>query len=73
MLHFANDGQAHFVENDPWVVNQVLLPNLALTNFEEDAVVHTTRVETYLQQARDRGGGYSCVVRQLSVADLGGQ
>ncbi|KAG0632070.1 hypothetical protein M758_1G301900 [Ceratodon purpureus] len=47
---------AHFVEMDPWVVAEVLDPNLAVTGFQSQAVVHTSPVETLLQQAAENGG-----------------
>ncbi|XP_031383490.1 uncharacterized protein LOC116197474 isoform X1 [Punica granatum] len=44
-------SQAHFVEMDPWVVSDVLRPNLEWTGFLEAAVIHTVRVEDFLQRA----------------------
>lgn len=44
------------MEMDPWVVAQVLDPNLSVTGFHGQAVVHTTRVEALLQQAIEHGG-----------------
>ncbi|KAF5837592.1 hypothetical protein DUNSADRAFT_4162 [Dunaliella salina] len=44
--------QAHFVELDPWVVRNVLGPNITTCGFNRQAVVHTTKAETFLQKAR---------------------
>lgn len=43
--------EAHFVEMDPWVVSEVLRPNLECTGFLDVSVIHTTRVENFLEQA----------------------
>ncbi|KAG6523975.1 hypothetical protein ZIOFF_013864 [Zingiber officinale] len=43
--------QAHFVEMDPWVVSKVLQPNLESTGFSDVSVIHTVRVERFLEQA----------------------
>jgi len=43
--------QAHFVEIDPWVVSEVLRPNLECTGFLDVSVIHTVRVESFLEQA----------------------
>ncbi|XP_010554019.1 PREDICTED: uncharacterized protein LOC104823923 [Tarenaya hassleriana] len=43
--------EAHFVEMDPWVVSNVLEPNLEHTGFLEHSVIHTTQVENFLKQA----------------------
>ncbi|TYJ28215.1 hypothetical protein E1A91_A07G243900v1 [Gossypium mustelinum] len=48
--------QAHFVEMDPWVVSNVLRPNLEWTGFLDASVIHPVRVETFLEQA-DRFAG----------------
>ncbi|KAL8172361.1 hypothetical protein V2J09_024165 [Rumex salicifolius] len=45
-------SQVHFVEMDPWVVSDVLQPNLEWTGFLEDSVIHTVRVEVFLQRAQ---------------------
>ncbi|CAH2045060.1 unnamed protein product [Thlaspi arvense] len=42
--------QAHFVEMDPWVVSNVLQPNLEHTGFVEASVIHTARVENFLER-----------------------
>ncbi|KAL6551525.1 hypothetical protein OROGR_007679 [Orobanche gracilis] len=44
-------SKVHFVEMDPWVVSDVLRPNLELTGFLDVSVIHTARVETFLQNA----------------------
>ncbi|XP_064945929.1 uncharacterized protein LOC135597210 isoform X2 [Musa acuminata AAA Group] len=43
--------QVHFVEMDPWVVSEVLQPNLEWTGFSNVSVIHTIRVERFLEQA----------------------
>jgi 16S rRNA (guanine(966)-N(2))-methyltransferase RsmD len=48
---------AHFVEMDPWVVAEVLDPNLAVTGFQSQAVVHISPVESLLEQAAEHGAG----------------
>ncbi|XP_023639147.1 uncharacterized protein LOC17884835 [Capsella rubella] len=42
---------AHFVEMDPWVVSNVLQPNLEHTGFVDASVIHTARVENFLERA----------------------
>ncbi|XP_042463823.1 putative rRNA methyltransferase YlbH [Zingiber officinale] len=44
-------SEAHFVEMDPWVVSKVLQPNLESTGFSDVSVIHTVRVERFLEQA----------------------
>jgi len=46
---------AHFVEMDPWVVAQVLDPNLSVTGFDGQTIVHTAQVEALLKQVAERG------------------
>lgn len=48
---------AYFVEMDPWVIDEVLNPNLAVTGFQDQAVVHTSPVETLLDQVAEHGAG----------------
>lgn len=48
--------EAHFVEMDPWVVSEVLRPNLECTRFLDVSVIHTTRVENFLEQAAESVG-----------------
>lgn len=58
-------AQAHFVEYDPWVIKQVLRPNVRTAGFLADAVVHQDRVEDFLQRARNApsfaGGAFDFV------------
>ncbi|VVB04324.1 unnamed protein product [Arabis nemorensis] len=44
-------SEAHFVEMDPWVVSNVLQPNLEHTGFVDASVIHTARVENFLERA----------------------
>ncbi|XP_019708744.2 uncharacterized protein [Elaeis guineensis] len=44
-------SEVHFVEMDPWVVSEVLQPNLEWTGFLDVSVIHTVRVESFLEQA----------------------
>ncbi|KAA8548034.1 hypothetical protein F0562_004705 [Nyssa sinensis] len=44
-------SEVHFVEMDPWVVSNVLRPNLEWTEFLDVSVIHTVRVESFLEQA----------------------
>lgn len=44
-------SEAHFVEMDPWVISDVLRPNLESTGFLEASTIHTARVETFLKDA----------------------
>ncbi|CAL9781669.1 unnamed protein product [Musa acuminata subsp. burmannicoides] len=44
-------SEVHFVEMDPWVVSEVLQPNLEWTGFSDVSVIHTIRVERFLEQA----------------------
>lgn len=44
-------SEVHFVEMDPWVVSDVLRPNLESTGFLEVSTIHTVRVESFLEQA----------------------
>ncbi|KAG5527372.1 hypothetical protein RHGRI_028306 [Rhododendron griersonianum] len=44
-------SEVHFVEMDPWVVSDVLRPNLEWTGFLDVSVIHTVRVETFLEGA----------------------
>lgn len=46
------------MEMDPWVVSDVLRPNLEWTGFSEAAVIHTVRVEDFLEQADQTVGKY---------------
>ncbi|KAF3444727.1 hypothetical protein FNV43_RR14420 [Rhamnella rubrinervis] len=44
-------SQVHFVEMDPWVVSDVLRPNLEWTGFLDLSVIHIVRVEKFLERA----------------------
>ncbi|XP_057492589.1 uncharacterized protein LOC130778141 isoform X1 [Actinidia eriantha] len=44
-------SKVHFVEMDPWVVSDVLRPNLEWTGFLDASVIHTVRVENFLERA----------------------
>ncbi|XP_019084232.1 PREDICTED: uncharacterized protein LOC109125901 [Camelina sativa] len=44
-------SEAHFVEMDPWVVSNVLQPNLEHTGFVDASVIHTAPVENFLERA----------------------
>ncbi|XP_028778640.1 uncharacterized protein LOC114735140 [Neltuma alba] len=44
-------SEVHFVEMDPWVVSDVLRPNLEWTEFLDASVIHTVRVENFLERA----------------------
>lgn len=43
---------------DPWVVSNVLQPNLESTDFLDVSVIHTVRVETFLENAERFLGDY---------------
>lgn len=45
-------SEVHFVEMDPWVVSNVLQPNLQWTGFLDVSVIHTVTVENFLTQAQ---------------------
>lgn len=44
-------SKVHFVEMDPWVVSDILRPNLEWTGFLDASVIHTVRVERFFEQA----------------------
>ncbi|XP_073057761.1 uncharacterized protein [Primulina eburnea] len=44
-------SEVHFVEMDPWVISNVLRPNLESTGFLDVSVIHTVRVETFFRNA----------------------
>lgn len=56
---------------DPWVVSNVLQPNLEHTGFVDASVIHTARVENFLERA-DKLVGMSSLedVKQLSISLL---
>lgn len=43
--------QVHFVEMDPWVITDVLRPNLEWTGFLDVSVIHAICVEKFLERA----------------------
>nr|CAB3493317.1 unnamed protein product [Digitaria exilis] len=49
---------AHFVEMDPWVISEVLKPNLECTGFLSVSHVHMLRVERFLANAEKSQGKY---------------
>lgn len=51
---------------DPWVVSNVLQPNLEHTGFVEASVIHTARVENFLERA-DKLLGMSCLGLALNM------
>ncbi|XP_050908889.1 uncharacterized protein LOC127122624 [Lathyrus oleraceus] len=52
-------SEVHFVEMDPWVVSDVLRPNLEVTRFVDDSVIHTVRVEKFFELAEQFVGNKS--------------
>lgn len=46
-------SEVHFVEMDPWVISDVLRPNLEWTGFLEVSVIHAVRVESFLERAEN--------------------
>ncbi|KAI3452358.1 hypothetical protein Pfo_009023 [Paulownia fortunei] len=59
-------SEVHFVEMDPWVVSDVLRPNLESTGFLDVSVIHTVCVETFLKNA-ERFVGKDGVFDYVSV------
>ncbi|XP_020519777.1 uncharacterized protein LOC18429306 isoform X2 [Amborella trichopoda] len=51
-------SEVHFIEMDPWVVSEVLRPNLECTGFLDVSVIHTIRVENFLGQAEQFPGKF---------------
>ncbi|KAK4272048.1 hypothetical protein QN277_020649 [Acacia crassicarpa] len=51
-------SEAHFVEIDPWVVSDVLRPNLEWTEFLDASVIHTLRVENFIERAEQFVGNH---------------
>nr|CAD1830363.1 unnamed protein product [Ananas comosus var. bracteatus] len=45
-------SEAHFVEMDPWIVSEVLRPNLEWTGFLDASVIHMNRVENFLEHVQ---------------------
>ncbi|KAL3833194.1 hypothetical protein ACJIZ3_007930 [Penstemon smallii] len=59
-------SEVHFVEMDPWVVSNVLRPNLESTDFLDVSVIHPVRVEAFLENA-ERFVGKDGVFDYISV------
>ncbi|KAL6843588.1 hypothetical protein ACP4OV_026650 [Aristida adscensionis] len=51
-------SEAHFVEMDPWVISEVLKPNLECTGFLDVSHIHMFRVENFLANAEKSKGKY---------------
>ncbi|XP_008644010.1 uncharacterized protein [Zea mays] len=51
-------SEAHFVEMDPWVISEVLKPNLECTGFIDVSQIHMLRVEKFLANAEKSHGKY---------------
>ncbi|XP_047317308.1 putative rRNA methyltransferase YlbH [Impatiens glandulifera] len=51
-------SEVHFVEMDPWVISQVLQPNLEWTSFLDESIIHAVRVEKFLEQSVQVVGKY---------------
>ncbi|RLN43409.1 uncharacterized protein C2845_PM01G28950 [Panicum miliaceum] len=51
-------SEAHFVEMDPWVISEVLKPNLECTGFLDVSQIHMLRVEKFLANAEKSQGKY---------------
>ncbi|OEL22062.1 hypothetical protein BAE44_0016920 [Dichanthelium oligosanthes] len=49
-------SEAHFVEMDPWVISEVLKPNLECTGFLDVSHIHMLRVEKFLANAEKSQG-----------------
>ncbi|KAK9054001.1 hypothetical protein SSX86_025076 [Deinandra increscens subsp. villosa] len=62
-------SEVHFVEMDPWVVSDVLRPNLEWTGFLENSVIHTVRVETYLERTKGDPFDYISVTPPYMLVD----
>ncbi|XP_043707842.1 putative rRNA methyltransferase YlbH isoform X2 [Telopea speciosissima] len=67
-------SEVHFVEMDPWVVSKVLRPNLEWTGFLDVSMIHTVRVENFLERAEqfvDKNGqvDYISVTPPYTVVD----
>ncbi|XP_073126158.1 uncharacterized protein [Henckelia pumila] len=59
-------SEVHFVEMDPWVISDVLRPNLESTGFLDVSVIHSVRVETFFGNA-ERFGGKVGVFDYISI------
>ncbi|XP_050381732.1 uncharacterized protein LOC126798735 [Argentina anserina] len=49
-------SEVHFVEMDPWVISEVLRPNLEWTGFLDVSVIHAVRVEKFIERAEKLAG-----------------
>ncbi|CAL8465170.1 g4705 [Coccomyxa elongata] len=43
----------HFIELDPWVINNVLSPNIEGCGMGDSTLIHSGKAEAFLQRARD--------------------
>ncbi|XP_048435306.1 putative rRNA methyltransferase YlbH [Pyrus x bretschneideri] len=82
-------SEVHFVEMDPWVVSDVLRPDLEWTGFLDVSVIHTVRVEKFMERAQKLAGkepfdyisvtppymevDYAVLMDQISSLDLVGE
>lgn len=57
------------MEMDPWVVSDVLRPNLEWTGFLDNSIIHTVRVETYLERTKDNSFDYISVTPPYMLVD----
>ncbi|KAG6659402.1 hypothetical protein I3843_03G028300 [Carya illinoinensis] len=69
-------SQVHFVEMDPWVVSDVLRPNLEWTGFLDVSIIHTVRVENFLERAeqfvgKDGSFDYISITPPYTEVDYG--
>lgn len=55
---------------DPWVVSEVLQPNLEWTGFSNVSVIHTIRVERFLEQAEQSSGTHVALPAISSLQSL---
>ncbi|PKA49351.1 hypothetical protein AXF42_Ash014253 [Apostasia shenzhenica] len=51
-------SEAHFVEMDPWIISNILRPNLELTGFLNASIIHVLRVENFLERAEMSSGKF---------------
>ncbi|XP_068304462.1 uncharacterized protein [Pyrus communis] len=82
-------SEVHFVEMDPWVVSDVLRPDLEWTGFLDVSLIHTVRVEKFMERAQKLAGkepfdyisvtppcmevDYAVLMDQISSSDLVGE
>ncbi|KAJ4707544.1 Methyltransferase [Melia azedarach] len=69
-------SEVHFVEMDPWVVSNVLKPNLEWTGFLDVSYIHTIRVENFIERAeqfvgKDGAFDYISVTPPYTAVDYG--